>query len=85
MENMQITTIKDALINAPHLLWSNSLFLPDTLAWELETKAIICNPDDVESEDDEIPKIANIDFMSISCHNYQYQKLNITNQKKGRY
>ena len=26
--------------------------------WQLETKAIICDPDDVESEDDEIPKIA---------------------------
>ena len=33
MENMQITTIKDALINAPNLLWSDSLFLPDTLKW----------------------------------------------------
>lgn len=26
MENMQITTIKEALINAPNLLWSDSLF-----------------------------------------------------------
>lgn len=58
MENMQITTIKDALINAPNLLWSDSLFLPDTLTWELETKVVICDPDDVESEDDEIPQIA---------------------------
>ena len=57
MENMQITTIKEALINAPNLLWSDSLFLPDTLTWELETKVVICDPD-VESEDDEIPQIA---------------------------
>lgn len=58
MENMQITTIKEALINAPNLLWSDSLFLPDTLTWELETKVVICDSDDVESEDDEIPQIA---------------------------
>ena len=48
MENMQITTIKEALINAPNLLWSDSLFLPDTLTWELETKVVICDPDDVD-------------------------------------
>ena len=29
-----------------------------TLIWGLETKAVICDPDDVESEDDEIPQIA---------------------------
>ncbi len=58
MENMQVTIIKDVLINAPNLLWSDSLFLPDTLVWELETQVVICDPDDVESEDDEVPKIA---------------------------
>lgn len=58
MENMKVTTIKDVLINAPDLLWSDSLFLPDTVVWTLETKAVICDPDDVESEDDEIPQIA---------------------------
>lgn len=46
------------LVNAPHLLWSDSLFLPDDLIWELETKVIVWDPDDVESEEDEIPKIA---------------------------
>lgn len=58
MENMKVTTIKDVLINASDLLWSDSLFLPDTVVWELGTKALICDPDDVESEDDEIPQIA---------------------------
>lgn len=58
MGNIQIVTIKDALINAPDLLWSDSLFLPDTLTWELETTGVICDPDEVESEDEEIPQIA---------------------------
>ncbi len=58
METIQMTTIKDVLVNAPHLLWSDSLFLPDNLTWELETKVIVWDPDDVELEEDEIPKIA---------------------------
>ncbi len=41
MENMQITIIKDALINDSNLLWSDSLFLPDILIWKLKTKAVI--------------------------------------------
>lgn len=58
METVQMTTIKEVLVNAPHLLWSDSLFLLDDLIWELETKVIVWDPDDVESEEDEIPKIA---------------------------
>ena len=58
MGNIQIVTIKDVLINASDLLWSDSLFLPDTLTWELETTGVICDPDEVESEDEEIPQVA---------------------------
>lgn len=45
--------------------WSDSLFLPDTLVWDLETKGIICDPDDVESEDQvsyHLPTAPNLSF-----------------------
>lgn len=32
--------------------------MPDNIKWELETKGIIWDTDDVEEEEDEIPQIA---------------------------
>ena len=58
MKKVETITIKEVLENAPSLLWSDALFLPDTPVWELETQGIIWDPDDVESEDDEIPEVA---------------------------
>ncbi|HJA39975.1 MAG TPA: hypothetical protein H9667_00390 [Firmicutes bacterium] len=51
-----MATIKDVLIEAPNLLWSNSLFLPDTSKWKQEIKGIIWDCTDVQSN--EVPKIA---------------------------
>lgn len=51
-------TIREALITCGNMLWSDSLFLPDTDEWNLETQGLIWDPDDVECDEDEVPKIA---------------------------
>ena len=50
--------IKEVLLNVESYEWSDSLFLPDSEEWTLETKGIIWDPDDVECDEDEVPKIA---------------------------
>ena len=58
MIESQMITIKDVLMDASNLHWSDSLFLPEDEEWKLETKGIVWDPDDVESDEDEVPKIA---------------------------
>ena len=58
MKEPQMMTIEDVLMGAANLLWSDSLFLPEGEKWGLETKGLVWDPDDVDSDEDEVPKIA---------------------------
>lgn len=66
----------DNLIELENLLkkvnefnWSDSLYLPEDDVWSLTTKGLVLDPDDVEDDDDEVPKLAKehdmIDALSI--------------------
>ncbi len=49
--------------------WSDSLYLPEDAVWNLTTKGLILDPDDVEDDEDDVPKLAKdndmIDALSI--------------------
>ena len=38
--------------------WSDALFLPENEIWNLKTKCMILDPDDVEDYGEDVPKIA---------------------------
>ena len=66
MKEPQMITIKDVLMGAANLLWSDSLFLPEGKKWGLETKGLVWDPDDVDSDEDEVPRIAEEN--GLLCH-----------------
>lgn len=73
LNKIEKMTIKEILANIDKLEWSDSLFLPDTEKWSLETQGIIHDPDDIECEEDEVPLIAkeNNLFCSINIGTIQ--------------
>lgn len=46
------------LRNIKDFTWSDALFLPEDEVWGTESKCLVWNPDDIENEEDEVPKIA---------------------------
>ena len=51
-------TLFEILISIEEYKWSDALFLPEEEEWNKETLAMILDPDDVESEEDDAPKEA---------------------------
>lgn len=37
--------------------WSYVLFLPEDKVWNLDREGLICDPNDVENESDEVPQV----------------------------
>ncbi len=67
--------------------WSDTLYLPEEDVWDLTTKGLILDPDDVEDDGDDVPMIAKenglIDALSIQTiqsivKNTYEQKINCT-------
>ena len=56
--DFKMTALRDVLTNASDFLWSDSLFLPDDEEWGPDTRVLIWDPNDVDSDEDEVPKIA---------------------------
>ncbi len=54
----ELVTIREVLSNAENLKWSDALFLSDAEEWTLDSRGIIWDPDDVESDEAEVPEIA---------------------------
>ena len=46
------------LENIDDFEWSDALFLPEDEVWNMDTEGMICDPNDVENESDEVPKAA---------------------------
>ena len=46
------------LENIDKFEWSDALFLPEDEKWNLDTEGLICDPNDVENESDEVPRAA---------------------------
>lgn len=75
------------LENIDEFHWSDALFLPEDEVWNLDTKGLICDPNDVENESDEVPQVAKehnlIDALSIQdiqdiVYNAKQQKENVS-------
>lgn len=46
------------LENIDKFKWSDALFLPEDEVWNGDTEGMVLDPDDVEDDDDEVPKEA---------------------------
>lgn len=57
-DSVKKVTIQEILSNADTFTWSDSLFLSIDDVWVLETEGLVWDPDDVESDEDEVPKSA---------------------------
>ncbi len=55
---MQTLLMKEVLVNIDKYDWSYALFLPEDEEWEIQTKCVILDPDDVEDDADEAPRYA---------------------------
>lgn len=67
--------------------FGGALFLPEDEVWNLDTEGLICDPNDVENESDEVPWVAKehnlIDALSIQdiqdiVYNAKQQKENVS-------
>lgn len=75
------------LENIDEFEWSDALYLPEDEVWNLDTEGLICDPNDVENECDEVPQVAKehnlIDALSIQdiqdiVYNAKQQKENVS-------
>lgn len=46
------------LQNIQDFKWADALFLPENEIWNKDTEGMVLDPDDVENDEDEIPKVA---------------------------
>ena len=46
------------LKNIKDFKWSDALFLPEDEVWEKDTKGMFLDPDDVEDDEDDVPREA---------------------------
>ena len=46
------------LKNIDDFKWSDALFLPEDDAWEKDTEGMVLDPDDVEDDEDDVPRDA---------------------------
>lgn len=53
-----LISIKEVLKNIGDYEWSYALFLPEDEVWKLNTQSAVLDPDDIEDEDEEFPKLA---------------------------
>lgn len=44
------------LENIDQFKWSDALFLPEDEVWNKDTEGMVLDPDDVESDEDDVPK-----------------------------
>ncbi|MEO3943820.1 hypothetical protein [Gorillibacterium sp. CAU 1737] len=51
-------TLRTILTQIETFEWSDALFLPENETWSLETQGAVLDPDDVEDDEDEVPKFA---------------------------
>ncbi len=75
------------LNNAETFLWSDALFLPEDEVWDNNTEGLIWDPDDIEDDEDELPKAAienklmytlSIQSIQLIVQNARMQKQNIS-------
>ena len=57
MTDIKMITLKDVLTRPEAFNWSDSLYLPEK-EWTLDTECLIWDPDDVEDDNDELPRPA---------------------------
>ena len=46
------------LKNIDEFKWSDAIFLPEDEVWEKDTKGMVLDPDDVEDDEDDVPREA---------------------------
>lgn len=51
-------TLRYLLVNIEQFEWSDALFLPEDAIWSLDTHCLVLDPDDVEDDADEVPRLA---------------------------
>ena len=69
-------------INGFH--WSDALFLPEDEVWDLNTKCMVLDPDDVEDDEEDAPQIAKEKGLiyTLSIQNVQMIYENVHEQKR---
>lgn len=50
--------LKDVLNNVNDFEWSYALYLPEDEVWELQTKCAVLDPDDLDDDNEDVPKFA---------------------------
>ena len=63
--------------------WSDALFLPEDEVWNLNTKCMVLDPDDVEDDEEDAPQIAKEKGLiyTLSIQNVQMIYENVHEQK----
>ena len=51
-------TLAEVLCNIKKFTWSDALYLPVDQVWSKDTKGVVLDPDDVEDDEDDLPKYA---------------------------
>ena len=74
----------NVLRNIEFYEWNNALFLPEDEIWEFNTMCMILDPNEVESDDDEVPQAAIENGLSYALDVQLIQAIvqNISEQKK---
>lgn len=64
--------------------WSDALFLPEDEVWNLNTKCMVLDPDDVEDDEEDAPQIAKEKGLiyTLSIQNVQMIYENVHEQKE---
>ena len=79
--------LSSILKNVMNFKWSDALFLPEDEVWDKNTKGMVLDPNDVEDDEDEVPKEAkekqlmytlNIQTMQGIVKNVEQQNHNYT-------
>lgn len=79
----QVYKLAFILENIDKFKWSDALFLPEDEVWNKDIEGMVLDPDDVEDEEDEVPKEAkeknliyalNIQTIQSIVHNSYQQK-----------
>lgn len=81
---MEKFTLAEVLSNIEDFSWSDALYLPDDEVWSKCTKGVILDPDDVEDDEDDLPKYAkdhNLTY-ALSIQNIEGIVENVREQKR---
>ncbi len=58
MQEQRLYKLSFVLKNIEEFQWSDALFLPEDEVWNVDTEGLILDPNDVEDDSEEVPRVA---------------------------